>query len=272
MLTNWQDIYLIVVSMALAITSLIVLNVVWPARQRRVHNDIIGWQVSVLGTIYAVMVGFMLYAVWTNFQMAEINADGEANALVNMCRIADGLPDASRNQIQTLAAQYVDVVLSYEWPKMSRGEPGWGDSSVILKFGQTLTHTPADNFTQQISLDHAMEQLSSLTEHRRVRQLESESQLPNVLWAVLLSGGVITILTCCLLGSENFTLHLTMIIAMSLLISLVLVAIADIDRPFQGTVHVRPTAFLRAQDAIRDSNAARHTQHAGTGLNGEAKR
>ena len=271
MLTNWQDVYLIVLSMSLAVTCLMVLNVVWPARQRRVHNDIIGWQVSVLGTIYAVMVGFMLYAVWTNFQTAEINADGEANALVNLCRIAEGLPDAQRIQIQTLAAQYVDVVLSREWPEMNQGLSGWGDSSIILGFGRILTRTPATNFTQQISLDHAMEQLSSLTVHRRVRQLESESKLPDILWAVLISGGIITVITCCLLGSENFTLHFMMIFAMALLISLVLVAIGDIDRPFQGTVHVSPAAFLRAQEAIRQSNSGPHLSSASVGGNGEAK-
>ena len=258
MLTNWEDAYLIIVSMVLAVTCLIVLDVIWPPRQRRVHNDIVGWQVSVLGTIYAVMIGFMLYAVWANFQTAEINADGEANALVNMCRIAEGLPAVQRDAIQTSAMEYVNVVLEKEWPEMNRGLSGWGDSSIILGFGRILTTTPVQSLTQQISLDHAMEQLSSLTEHRRIRQLESESKLPNILWAVLVSGGIITIVTCCLLGSENFQLHFVMIFALALLISLVLVAIGDIDRPFQGTVHVSPNAFVRAQQAIRQSNSMPH--------------
>ena len=33
--------------------------------KRRTYNDIIGWQVSVLGTTYAVILGFMLYTVWS---------------------------------------------------------------------------------------------------------------------------------------------------------------------------------------------------------------
>ena len=268
MLTNWEDFYLIILSMVLAVTCLMVLNVIWPARQRRVHNDIIGWQVSVLGTIYAVMIGFMLYAVWANFQTAEINADGEANALVNMCRIAEGLPAAQRDAIQTSATEYVNVVLKKEWPDMNRGLSGWEDSSIILGFGRILTNTPVNSFTQQVSLDHDMEQLSNLTEHRRIRQLESESMLPNILWAVLVSGGIITIVTCCLLGSENFQLHFVMIFALALLISLVLVAIGDIDRPFQGTVHVSPNAFIRAQDAIRESNATPHIPPVGVGAHG----
>jgi hypothetical protein len=42
-------------------------------------------------------------------------------------------------------------------------------------------------------------------------------------------------------------LHFIQVSAFSLLIGLVLVAIADINRPFQGSVHVSEFAFRRAQ-------------------------
>lgn len=40
------------------------LNKVWPREKRRAYNDLIGWQLSILGTTYAVILGFMLFAVW----------------------------------------------------------------------------------------------------------------------------------------------------------------------------------------------------------------
>jgi hypothetical protein len=40
--------------------------------------------------------------------------------------------------------------------------------------------------------------------------------------------------------------------AFTLLISLVLVAIADINRPFQGSVHVSDNAFRRAQMDMKE--------------------
>jgi hypothetical protein len=42
------------------------------------------------------------------------------------------------------------------------------------------------------------------------------------------------------------------VFAFSLLISLVLVAIADIDRPFQGAVHVSSYAFEQARQSMKD--------------------
>jgi hypothetical protein len=64
---------------------------------------------------------------------------------------------------------------------------------------------------------------------------------------VLLLGGVITTLSSCLFGTDNFKLHCVQVFSLALLLSLALVAIGDIDRPYQGAVHVNPTGFERAR-------------------------
>jgi len=69
---------------------------------------------------------------------------------------------------------------------------------------------------------------------------------------VLLAGGVVTIASTCMFGASNGALHLIQVSAFTLLISLVLVAIADINRPFQGAVHVSDYAFRRAQVDMKE--------------------
>src|ERR1700759_5539726 len=92
MLDTAQNAMIVVVSVACALSFMAGVNYYWPSHLRRIHNDLIGWQLSVLGTTYAVIIGFMLYTVWTNFGTAELNADAEANSVVNLYRLADGLP------------------------------------------------------------------------------------------------------------------------------------------------------------------------------------
>lgn len=89
-----------------------------------------------------------------------------------------------------------------------------------------------------------------MTEHRRVRQLQSQSKLPGILWVVLIAGGIITMLSSCMFGIDNFRLHCLQLVSLTLLLSLILVAMADIDRPFQGAVHVHPRGFERARDTL----------------------
>jgi hypothetical protein len=255
LLNTGQNVYLVVLWITLSITCLVILNTFWEPSRRSVHNDVIGWQIGILGTIYAVMIGFMLYAVWTNFQTAETNANNEANDIVNLYRAADGLSQADRDQIQQFARNYVSSVITQEWPQMDRQQPGpeaerFAGQQYIMDLWVSTAHSSANTPAQQASLRQVMVELSSMTERRRIRLLESRSQMPNILWGVLVMGGMITIASSCLIGSENVVLHFALIIALSLLVSLALVAIGDIDRPFQGSVHVSSYAFQRAQEAI----------------------
>src|ERR1700761_3485509 len=91
MLDTAQNFAVVVMGVACSLFFMAAVNYYWPAEKRRVHNDLIGWQLSILGTTYAVILGFMLYTVWVDFGSAELNAEAEANALVNMYRLADGL-------------------------------------------------------------------------------------------------------------------------------------------------------------------------------------
>ncbi len=85
-----------------------------------------------------------------------------------------------------------------------------------------------------------------MNEHRRVRQLQSGFKLPVILWFVLIFGGVVTVANSCLIGMEDARLHVLFIVSLTCLVALVLVAIAEIDRPFHGTVRVAPESFETA--------------------------
>src|ERR1700756_4529341 len=119
MLTTWEDVVLVILVVLCSLLFKTAVDRLWTREHRKTHNDLIGWQLSILGTTYAVIVGFMLYTVWTNFGLAEVNADSEANALVNVYRLADGLPAEQREQIKEAARAYAEVVVEKDWPAMA---------------------------------------------------------------------------------------------------------------------------------------------------------
>jgi hypothetical protein len=229
---------------------------IWPNEQRRLHNELIGWQVSVLGTTYAVIVGFMLYAVWSNFQLADDNAGAEANCLLNVVRTAQGLPGGERLQIQDLARKYVNVMLSQEWPAMSQLHFSPESQRIIMQLWTVVSATKVHDAAEQTSLDHTLTEISQMTEHRRARQLQVMSSLPEILWGVLIVGAIVTIISSCMFGTVDFKLHFLQVFMLSLLVGLALVSIGDINHPFQGSVHVEPTGFVRAHAALADMTSA----------------
>ena len=88
-----------------------------------------------------------------------------------------------------------------------------------------------------------MEELRGLTQYRRIRAMQNREALPSILWAVLIAGGIVTVSSACFFGVPSFRFHLLQVFMLSFLVSLVLVAIADIDRPYQGAVRVDPEGF-----------------------------
>ncbi len=251
MLNFFQDGVIVFVTVAAALLFMVAVNLAWPWEKRRAHNDLIGWQLSILGTTYAVILGFMLYAVWTNFETATANVELEAGALGNLYAVASALPEPHRTQIQKLAHDYANAAIQSDWPKMAAGQVPEETFAINHRMWHTMI-SPQSAPSSDVE-DKTITELGKLTEYRRVRLLQSTGRLPGVLWCVLVVGGGLTIMSCCMFGAESSRLHALQVFAFSLMISMCLVSVADIDRPFQGAVHVSDLAFYRALQ-IMDEN------------------
>jgi hypothetical protein len=251
MVSVGQNVAVVTITVIISLLFMAALNRAWPQENRRNYNDLIGWQLSTLGTTYAVILGFMLYTVWTSFGQADLNVDLEANSVLNIYRLGEGLPEPQRTELQTLALSYVDAVINRDWPQMAKSEAPDQSGGITADMWKTVMSVRATSSTEQTAEDHALSELSSLNQHRLTRLLESTTRLPNVLWCVLLVGGALTIIAACLFGEGSVKLQSLQVFSFSLLVSLSLVAIADIHRPFHGLIHVGDHAFRRAQQSMQ---------------------
>src|SRR5271165_2211311 len=226
------------------------------APSRKESNDFTGAVVAVIGTTYAVIMAFTLAGVWNMFQAAQGNEEQEANSLVNIYRIASQLQDSNAKAIQELCVRYADNAVNREWPAMENEQMPPEGGEMINQFwvlaGQAQAHAQPD----AIAAYQLMEELRGLTQYRRLRVMQGREHLPGILWAVLVAGGIVTVAASCFFGVTNFRFHLLQVVLLSFLISLVLVAIADIDRPYQGVVRVEPEGFVNALNTLQQQYGA----------------
>ena len=215
------------------------------APSRKESNDFTGAVVAVIGTTYAVILAFTLSGVWSMFQQAQANEEQEANALVNVFRISTQLQDANAKQIQELCIRYANNAVDHEWTTMENEQMTPEGGQMIDQFWM-LAGQSAHAQPNAIAAYQLMEELRGLTQYRRLRAMQSREHLPGILWAVLIAGGIITVAASCFFGVPNFRFHLLQVLVLTFLISLVLVATADIDRPYQGFVKVEPEGFRYA--------------------------
>jgi hypothetical protein len=255
MLNYAQSGVLVVVAMLVSVFMVLVLNWVWPISNRKLINDVTGWQLGILGTTYGVILGFMLYTVWIDFRAADINAAREASSLLTVTRIASALPVEAREQFRTLGMKYADAVVHQEWPAMQNQQESHAGEMIEADMWKLLAAVKADASSAN-SVDHLTQALSDLSERRSLREEQLRVRLPIVLWILLLAGGGATVGSSCVLGNDNKWLHYCQVLALTFVVAVTLSAIADLARPFEGAVSVSPIAFERVQ-TIMQSDAAR---------------
>ena len=85
------------------------------------HHEIASYFFLMIGTLYAVLIAFAIFVVWTQFQDAGANLEREVNAVADLTRMAEGLPEAQHKQIHGALLDYIHAVLDDEFPAMADG-------------------------------------------------------------------------------------------------------------------------------------------------------
>ena len=236
MLTLTQNIIILIVTVTVSMLFMAALNRIWPREKRQVHNDLIGWQLNILGTTYAVILGFMLYTVWTDFGSANLNVtskpalSGTSTVWLKACPNSNVCSFSCRPVLTPMRSS---IETGRRWPATRYREESHDINQAMWKTLMSVKLATPSEITAE---DHALSELSMLTEHRRTRLLQSAYHLPTIFWGVLLIGGFLTITSASMFGSANPTLHALQVFSFTLLITLVLLAIADVNLPFRGWV------------------------------------
>jgi uncharacterized membrane protein YfcA len=250
MLSYLQSGFLIFVALVISVMTVVVLNRVWPIPNRKLINDVTGWQLGILGTTYGVILGFMLYTVWNDFRAADVNTNLEAASLLTVSRIAAGLPSPQREEFHTLGLKYAEAAIDQEWPAMQVQQDSHASEMVLGEMWKLLVEVRTENGGSN-SVDHLTSALGDLLNRRSLREQELMARLPEILWLLLGAGAAATVGSACLLGNDNKWLHYCQVLALTFVVAVTLAAIADLARPFEGAVSVTPVAFQRALVMMR---------------------
>jgi hypothetical protein len=221
-----------------------------PREVRAAHNDVAGFLIAVVGTIYAVMLALVVIAVWEQFESARGIAEREANAVADLYRGAGGFAEADQMRLRDGLQAYARAVADDEWPVLARGRasaPAWEALDALWR--DYLALDPQTE-REAVLYNEALDQLVELSNARRERLLASRTTIPGVLWVALIGGGAITIGFSYFFGIGDERAHTLMTLALAGVIGLGLYVIVAMDLPFTGNVAISPEAFRQTLDII----------------------
>jgi len=210
------------------------------------HNDVADPLIGVLGTIYAVLIAFVVIIVWQQFDKSDNNLKTEANYLADIYRDSEAFPQDFRQKLNPLLREYRDDVIKFEWKTMARGEMSPEVENVMNKIWGLFTNYRPKNLTEKAFFEEVVHKLNSFRELRRQRLMDSRTGIEPLLWFVLIIGALAIISFSFLFGADNIKAHVLMVVFLSLLIGLMLFTIMELDFPFTGAISISSEPFQRA--------------------------
>jgi Protein of unknown function (DUF4239) len=196
-----------------------------------------------LGVAYAVLLAFVVIAVWQDYKTAQTNAESEAHELAGIYFVASRLPEPQSTRIQELVRTYARVVVEEEWPMMERGQTSPRADSLLRRLTLKILEFDPHTKGEQVLYELEQTQLHDAADARRSRLLEVREGIPALLWVVLVVGGVITVCFTYLFGLKSNVAHSLMVAALTLVICGILFTIGEFNDPFSGVVEIRPDSF-----------------------------
>lgn len=217
----------------------------------RRHNDVAGYFFSAVGVLYAVVLGFVVVVVWQKYDETVANVEDEVAAVADTYHATDAFPEPARSAVRTKLNQYVDHILSVEWPALTNDKPVPESGTLLLE----QTSSAVDSFTplnarESNAQQAAMTQMSRLFDARRKRLIQAAPLVPAILWFALVIGALAMVTFCYLFGVENRSAQLVMTAILVGLMAILFAVIAEFATPFSGSVSISDDGWLYVQQRL----------------------
>jgi hypothetical protein len=221
-----------------------------PPERLSEHHEVAGFLMGVVGVLYSVVLGFLVGTVWTAFASAQQTTDLEAGYVSDAFNFAAQLPPPQRRPLQQLLAQYAIAVRGANWStsQSRRTDP---TAELLYRAVRVTVVVPAPprNATAAQILEAntirtlLLDDIRNIGDTRRLRLIQSTSQLPAGMLEALVLGAAIVIAFTFFFGVRSYVKQMTMTALLAGSIGLFFGLVVELSTPYYGGMHVSRGAW-----------------------------
>jgi hypothetical protein len=201
---------------------------------------------SPLGTIFGLLVVFILAQVWSDIERAQLAVDHEASALRMVVLLSESFGGQPESDIRGLVRRHIDEAVFSEWPLMETKSASLKATPPALADALRTVISLEPKSEGQIAAQREMvTSFENALDARRQRIILSRSSVNWIKWTCLFAQAACVLVTIAIAHSDN---RVAGTVAMGIFASGVAVSvllIASHDRPFSGPVCVQPDVLLQ---------------------------
>ena len=234
----------IVVSAGLSIAALFIIrkNLSWESFKE--NHEVGGYLFNALGLIYAVLIAFVVYATWGDYNESSSVCDKEADVIQSLYLDCEGLPEYAEAGMKKDIFEYLEMIIKDDWPLLVRGETNPHSREKLLSIWKRFNNIENLNTEKEkIFYGEVLNKLNDITELRRQRILSAQNHIPAVIWTVILIGALTSIGFSLFFGTKSHLIQAAMTSLFAITNAIVILLILALDHPFTGDIGISSDVY-----------------------------
>jgi hypothetical protein len=205
------------------------------------HTEVhgIGTYLGVVGGLYSIMVAFLIYVVWDQFNRVQSGLAHESSALEDLCRVATFLSERDAiTRIRSAAKQYVKSTSGDEPPRLAQGKTSAIAEEHLGGLCHAVRSAEVKTGKDGVIYGELLGALTRLLNAREERLSVSATRVPQTLWHLVLFSSLTLFGGFLVLGVRSPLLSLGVVATVAGIMAFLLSVIKDMDNPFVGVWNV----------------------------------
>ncbi|MBX9688827.1 MAG: DUF4239 domain-containing protein [Candidatus Obscuribacterales bacterium] len=238
-----SGVLLVLGSMIASVVGLLIARKLAHLDHLKATHEVGGYLLSVVGTMYAVLLGLVVVDAMSRFQQGISITESEANSLADVFILSQRMPTERALVVQRLCHRYADLVINDEWKKLDSGHISKDARRTAIELMKAVSNWEPSTESEKAIYPIAVTEACQLWDCRRSRTNMSQHCMPPLEWYILIIGGVVTVVFTYFFGIENLKAQIAMTAMVSMIIALNLFLVMMFGYPFSGELKVAPSSF-----------------------------
>lgn len=199
---------------------------------------------EVLGALYGIILAFVIFVVWDQFNKVQTGIYLEASALEDLCHTASFISDSeTAHKLKFMIRGYIEMVVGDEARCLARGEMCASAANAFIKVSDAVRAVEIKVPKDQIVFSGLLDALVRVNNVRDARLGVSGARIPGTLWTLILFFSCALVSGFLLLGFRLIFMGDAMVAIIAGSIVFLLQVISDIDNPFDGNWNISYSPF-----------------------------
>jgi hypothetical protein len=245
---TWLAPIIVLVVVALAVTAKLVVRRWAPVGGWFTDLPRSAGSLSVIGTMFAVMLAFVILFSLQSYQRAREGASIEAVSVTELNSVADVFPPQTTQRLHGGLVCYARAVINDEWPAMRKGRNSELVESWVDRLHADFSSAVPNGSRQEAAYAQWFDEAAQRRDGRRERLAEAAPFLPLPLWLALGIGASLTLAYMVAQADrrEGLLIQALPIAFVAALVTAGMLVVVFLDNPYTGGHgSIQPTEMSR---------------------------